>query len=239
MKVRKRLVSCILLFLFVLLIVGGCAKTQVTNREPVPGLFPRPANVWVYDFAVSPAEIPSDSAFAGQYGRGPMNYTAEDLETGRVVGARIAMELVKHISKMGLPSIRAVPGAKPQINDVILRGYIISFDVGDAKKRIGIGLASGTSGLEVAVEGYQVTAQGLRLLGSGTGESGGGKTPGMAVGGAAWIATGNPAGFILSTGMKIYGEASGKSTIEGRADDTAKEIAEILKKRFQGQGWIY
>jgi len=38
--------------------------------------------------------------------------------------------------------------------------------------------------------------------------------------------------------MKIYGEESGKSTIEGRADATAKEIAATIKPRFQQQGWI-
>ena len=32
--------------------------------------------------------------------------------------------------------------------------------------------------------------------------------------------------------------ASGNATIEGRAKATAKEIAEVLKKRFQEEGWI-
>ena len=38
--------------------------------------------------------------------------------------------------------------------------------------------------------------------------------------------------------MKVYGEASGSDTIEGRAKATAKEIADVLKQRFQQQGWI-
>ena len=38
--------------------------------------------------------------------------------------------------------------------------------------------------------------------------------------------------------MKVYGEESGKSKVEGRAKDTAKEIADVLKKRFQEQGWV-
>lgn len=52
------------------------------------------------------------------------------------------------------------------------------------------------------------------------------------------IATANPAGLIVSGGMKVYGEYSGSSKIEGRAKATAKEIAEVLKKRFQEEGWI-
>jgi hypothetical protein len=34
------------------------------------------------------------------------------------------------------------------------------------------------------------------------------------------------------------GEKSGKGKIEGRADQTAKEIADVIKKRSQDQGWI-
>jgi hypothetical protein len=55
---------------------------------------------------------------------------------------------------------------------------------------------------------------------------------------AGLIATGNPVGLIVGTGAKIYGEKSGKSTIEGRAEQTAKEIADQLRKRFEEQGWI-
>ncbi len=52
------------------------------------------------------------------------------------------------------------------------------------------------------------------------------------------IATHNPVGLIVSGGMKIYGEASGSSKIEGRAKQVAKEIANRLKTRFEEQGWI-
>jgi hypothetical protein len=46
---------------------------------------------------------------------------------------------------------------------------------------------------------------------------------------AVVIATGNPIGLIVVGGMRIYGEASGKSTIEGRAKATADAIAEHSK----------
>jgi len=92
--------------------------------------------------------------------------------------------------------------------------------------------------LRTAVEGYQMTAQGLRKLGSGTVDSGGGKSPGAALGVVGLVATGNPARLIVSTGMKVYGEASGSSKVEGRAKQTAKEIADVLRQRFEQQGWI-
>ncbi len=236
MKSNKYVGLC----LVALLIFVGCAKTKVTNREQiVSGQLPRPANIWVYDFAATPTDVPADSAIAGQYSRDVSAETKDHIILGRQLGAQIAAELVKQIREMGMLAKHAVPGSKLQINDLIVRGYLVSYDEGDAKKRVGIGLGRGSSALQVVVEGFQVTAQGLRLLGTGSTESGSGKTPGAAVGAATWIATGNPAGFIVSTGMKVYGEKSGKSTVEGRADQTAKEIAEVLKKRFQEQGWIY
>jgi hypothetical protein len=101
-----------------------------------------------------------------------------------------------------------------------------------------IGFGSGASELRTAVEGFQMTPQGLRKLGSGTVDSVGNQTPGGAVGVAGLIATGNPAGLIVSSGMKLYGERSGSSTLEGRAAATAKEIAAQIRPRFQQQGWI-
>ena len=69
-------------------------------------------------------------------------------------------------------------------------------------------------------------------------KSGGSKTPGAVLGVVGLIASGNPAGLIVSSGMKIYGEESGSAKVEGRAKQTAKEIADQLKIRFQQQGWI-
>jgi hypothetical protein len=52
------------------------------------------------------------------------------------------------------------------------------------------------------------------------------------------VSSGNPLGLIVSSGMKIYGEKSGKNTVEGREKQAVKEIAEILQDRFKQQGSI-
>ena len=39
-------------------------------------------------------------------------------------------------------------------------------------------------------------------------------------------------------GVKVYGQVSGRNTLEGRAKSTADEIAQQLKVRFQERGWI-
>lgn len=231
--------SNIVLCLFTLLVVSGCASTQITSRQELAtGQLPRPEHILVYNFVATPADVPADSALAGQYSEHSTPQSAEQVATGRQVGAEVAEKLVEDIRAMGLPAELASIQTTPQINDILLRGYLLSVVEGSAAKRVLIGFGSGASDLQVAVEGFQMTAQGLRKLGSGTLNSGGSKTPGAALGIAGLLATGNPVGLIVSGGMKLYGEKSGKSTIEGRAEQTAKEIADVLRKRFEEQGWI-
>ena len=226
-------------YLLALLIFAGCASTQVTGRdELVTAKLPRPNTIWVYDFAATPEDVPDESALAGRHSEHDTPQTAKEIATGRRLGAEIEEKLVKRIQGMGLPAEHAVKATKPQINDLVFRGYLISYNAGSEAKRLLIGFGSGASDLKVAVEGFQMTAQGLRKLGSGTTDAGGGKTPGADLGVASLLATHNPAGLIVSTGMKIYGEESGKSTVKGRAEQTAKEIADVLEKRFQEEGWI-
>jgi Domain of unknown function (DUF4410) len=235
MKSRGRIVSC----LFALAVIGGCASTEVADRQTlVSGKIPRPDHIWVYDFAATPPEVSADSALAGQHSPHPTPQTAEQIATGRQVGTEIAAQLVEEIRGMGLPAERASSRTRPQINDLAIRGYLLSIDEGSAEKRVAIGLGSGSSELRAAVEGYQVTPQGLRKLGSGTLDSAGSKTPGVALGVAGLLGTGNPAGLIVSGVMKGYGESSGSSTIEGPAKATAKEIADQIRPRFEQQGWI-
>ena len=139
---------------------------------------------------------------------------------------------------MGLPAEQASTFTMPQINDLVIKGYLLSIDEGSATKRVTIGFGYGGSNLTTAVEGFQMTAQGLRKLGSGTLDSGGGRTPGATLGALTFIATANPVGLIVGLGFKGYGEFSGSAKIEGRGKETAKEIAKMIKPKFQEQGWI-
>jgi len=233
MKYRNHVV----LSLFAVVVVAGCASTKVTNRQQlVTGQLPRPNEIWVSDFAATAADVPAGSAFAGQ--AADASQTPEEIATGQRLGAEIASQLVQQVQAMGMPAARGGAGTTPQINDLVIRGYLVSVQEGSAAERVAIGFGAGASELKTAVEGFQMTAQGLRKLGSGSVDAGGGKSPGAALGVVGLIATANPAGLIISGGMKAYGEASGSSTVEGRAKATAKEIADVLKERFEQQGWI-
>ena len=238
MKFRSRALLC----LFAIALVAGCASTTVTQQTPVstPGLA-RPNQIWVYDFVAAPADMPADSSLAGQVGAPTKPPTHAELETGREYGAMITKQLVKDIQGMGMPAIEAGPGSAPQVGDGVIRGYIVSTEggrAGNMVKRMVIGFGSGTAEMDTVVEGFMMTPQGLRKLGSGTLTSSGNKTPGLVVPAAVAIASANPVGLIIVGGTKIYGEASGRSGLEGRAKSTADEVAVQLKIRFQDRGWI-
>lgn len=218
---------------------SGCASTRVTRQEPLAGgYFPRPSQILVMDFAATAAEVPADSAVAREFAVAEVPQTPEEIQAGRELGAELAETLATKIRAMGLPALRARPASKARINDIVIRGFLVSVEEGSAAKRVGIGFGAGASELHTVVEAYQVTANGLRKLGSGKVESGGAKTPGAALGAATLVATANPVGLIVSTGMKVHGERSGKSKLEGRAEATAQEIADAFRERFQEQGWI-
>jgi hypothetical protein len=227
------------LSLITLLTLSGCAKTTVTDREQVvTGKLPHPETIWVYDFAATPADLPIKTSLDKEYFSGSETQSPEQIVEGRKLGKEIETELVYLIREMGMNAEHAITGTTPQVNDIVFQGYILSYKEGSEKERVVLGLGAGNSDLKVAVEGLQMTTGGLRLLGSGSTDAEGNKTPGGAVGLATLIATHNPAGLIISTGMKVYDEKSGAGKVEGRAKQTAKEIADILKKRFEEQGWL-
>jgi uncharacterized protein DUF4410 len=234
MKSRSHIVLCL-----ISLVVAGCASTNVTQQTPMssPGLA-RPNSIWVYNFVANPAEMPADSSISGAVAAPSTPPTAEQIEEGHRLGALIAQDLVGDINQMGLTAVQAGPGSTPQPGDGVIRGYLVSVQGGGAVKRFVIGFGAGTSEMDTVVEGYAVTPQGWRKLGSGTLSSSGNKMPGMVAPAAVAIATGNPLGLIVVGGMKVYGETSGKNTLEGRAKATADAISEQLKIRFQDRGWI-
>jgi Domain of unknown function (DUF4410) len=227
------------LFSFALAVLAGCASTKVTQQTPmVNEAIARPNQIWVYDFVASPADVPADSPLSSQVSAPSKPQTAKQIATGNQLGAFIAKELVADIQAMGLSAVQAGPGSSPQVGDGVIRGYLVSVEGGSTVKRFIIGFGSGKSEMDTVVEGYQMTPEGLRKLGSGTLSSSGAKTPGAVVPAAVAIASGSPVGLIVVGGAKIYSEVSGRNSVQGRAKATADAIAEQLKIRFQDRGWI-
>jgi hypothetical protein len=221
-------------------IAAGCASTKVTNQDSQVGseALARPETIHVYPFAAAQADIPSWSAAAARYAAPAKPQTPDELAAGRELGALVAKELVAEIREMGLAASEASSGTSPKVNDLMITGYFEAVEEGSAAKRVLLGFGSGAAELKTAVEGYQMTGKGPRLLGSGELTSGGNKTPGAVAPLVVLAATANPIGLVVAGTAKLAGEATGRATIEGAAKRTAEEIAEQLEARFRKQGWI-
>ena len=142
----------IVMCMILMLVTVACASTKVADQEQlVTGQIPRPGQIWVYDFAATAADLPANSQLASQASENTAEQTAEHIEHGRKLGALIATALVEKIRATGMPAEHGVSGRTPQIDDLVIRGYLVSFDEGDATKRVGIGLGKGSSELKAAM----------------------------------------------------------------------------------------
>lgn len=232
-----RLISCAL----AVGLIAGCASTEVTEQETTPaGMEPiaKPAMIHVYPFAASLADVPAWTAAAIRYPAPDVPQSEEEQELGRALGLQVAEDLVAEIQEMGLPALLASNTAHPMVDDVLITGYFEAVEQGSAAERVLLGFGSGNADLRTAVEGYQMTSLGPRLLGSGKVESGGSKTPGVVAPLVVLAATGNPIGLVATGTAKVVGEGIGKNEIDSAAKRTAEEIAKRLEVRFEELGWI-
>lgn len=226
-------------WLFALVVLTGCASTNVTERQAYTGeKLARPDRIIVHDFAATPADVHAESTLPSDSAGAATPQTAEDVEVGRKLGAEVAKQLVADLQGMGLPAVQAAGQPPPRVGDIVIKGSFVSVEEGRAGKRVLVGFGSGASDLRTVVEGYLMTSEGLRKLGGGEVASEGSKMPGMVAPLAVAAATANPIGLLVVGGMKLHGEMTGSSTIEGRAKSTADEIAAQLKVAAEKQGWI-
>lgn len=205
-------------WLVAVLALAACAKTVVTERQHtlLEERLPRPEHIFVYDFAATAEEVPANSALAGHPSVVSASQTPQEIEIGRQVGAEVAKALVADIDAMGLPAVRGTSESTPVPGDLVIRGYLLSVQSGSELERVAVGMGKGNAELKTAVEGFRVTDHGLEKLGGASVDSGGGKTPGAAVPLVVALATKNPLGLIVSTGVKLHEENTGASTIQGR-----------------------
>ncbi len=229
----KRL-SLTVISMFALTVLAGCASSDVTSRRSYVAdeEMARPGRIIVHNIAATPGDVPADAAVAGHYDRRDTPQTAEEIELGRQLGARVADELVQKILDMGMPAERAGSGPAPQPGDLVIKGEFVSIDEGSRLKRMLIGFGAGAAELKTFVEGYQVTADGLRPLGSAEVEAGGGKMPGMLVPIGVGAAAGDVAKTAAIAGGVNVAQELGPESMRSAANRTAEEIAKVLEQSF-------
>jgi len=223
-----------------LLLVTGCASSAVTQRQSAAASqnLARPAHVIVYDFAGAPADVPPDSVIAKLYQQRDVPQTPEEVALGRKLGQLVAQDLVKKLTAAGIPALAAAVAPVPLVGDAVIRGEFISTDEGSRLKRVLIGFGSGAAELKTLAEAYEVTASGLRPIGSTVISSEGGQLPGMLVSLGVGAATGGLAAAAAVGTTTAVVKETGSESLEAAAERTADEISKLIVDAYKKRGWM-
>jgi hypothetical protein len=230
--------------LAVALALAGCGSdtdSEVTNKMSKKDRknLPPPTQILVYDFAVSPGEIPADSAArSGLQGAGDDPYNnPQRTQLEHQIAAVLAEQLVEELQDLDLPARRWSGPAPAGEGVYTIEGQFVTIDEGNAAARMIVGFGAGGTELETRVQAYVVEPAGKRLLAEATVNSESSSAPGLAatlpVGSAiSGIAT----AAAINTGVGTIRELN--TDVREGAEDTARAIVELMEPRMEQMEWI-
>jgi hypothetical protein len=220
--------------------LASCAPTQVQSTYQRNAAMPRPEQVLVYDFAVSPIDVQLDRGLSGQVVEAAKGTprTEQELQLGQKAARALSNELVSRINAMGLPARRVVGAPARWEKAVLIEGQFVSIDQGNSTERNVIGLGIGRSQVQTLVQVYETRNTQLVKLQEFATDAASGIRPGaaetMGVGAAAGTLGVSAAVTAAGTvGSELFG-----ATVEADAQRTAANIADKLQAYFAQQGWI-
>jgi hypothetical protein len=223
------------------LVLASCASTdaEVTKQRADDTRLPYPQAIYVYDFAVSPAEVPYGSVAAPRLAGAvdDPNETPKREKLEHQIADVVATKLVAELQELGLPAVRW-RGTLPLNKDAYtIEGQFLTIDEGSALGRMIIGFGVGGTELRVLVQAYHLDGKQKKLLGEAEVSAESSSAPGLAatlpVGGAI---SGTVAAASLATGVGVVREMN--TDVREGAEDTAEAIVELLKPRMEAQGWF-
>ncbi|MFZ0826616.1 MAG: DUF4410 domain-containing protein [Verrucomicrobiia bacterium] len=221
---------------------AGCASTQVTSQSEYEGFLPKPRQVLVHNFAVSPEEVTLDSGITadiqGLVDKAPPR-TDQERVIGRQVADALANHLVTEIQALGLPASRATGTPPADGNNTLqIKGQFVSIDEGNQTERVVIGLGLGRTDVKTLTQVYD-HRNGTNILVNQFGiNAKSGDKPGAAeTMGAGAVAGHLVVSAVVSSGVAVGSEAF-SANVDADADRTAKKIAAQLKDLFLTEGWI-
>lgn len=224
--------------------LAGCGSdtdAEITNKMSKQDrkTLPAPTQILVYDFAVSPGEVPADSAAAGRLrgaGDDP-NTNAQRTQLEHQIAGIVAEALVEDLQDLDLPARRWSGPAPAGPGIYTIEGQFVTIDEGNAAARMIIGFGAGGTEMRTLVQAYASEATGKRLLAEATVDAESSNAPGLAatlpVGAAiSGIAT---AGAV-NTGVGMVRELN--TDVREGAEDTARAIVDLMEPRLERLGWI-
>ncbi|HEV8388313.1 MAG TPA: DUF4410 domain-containing protein [Dongiaceae bacterium] len=225
----------------ILLLLAGCAstKTEVTQERAEDTKLPYPKAIYVYDFAVAPAEVAYGSAAAPRLAGAvdDPNETPKRDKIEHQVADVLAAKLVAELQELGLPAVRW-RGTPPKNDDAYtIEGQFLTIDEGNAAAQLIIGFGVGGTEVRVLAQAYHLDNGRTKLLGEAEVSAESSKAPGLAatlpVGAAV---SGSAAAASVATGVGVVRTVNSK--VRKGAEDTAEAIVELLKPRMEEQGWF-
>lgn len=224
----------------IILILTACAPTKVKTLSETSVQMPRPDQIYVYEFAVSPDEVKLDrgiSARIEEYVKKTPR-TEEERAVGRAVASALAKHLVTDIQALGMPA-RLSSGNLPLEGNILeIDGQFISIDEGNRTERVVIGLGAGRTNVKTLVQIYDARGGKRALVNEFDADAKSGYKPGMAETMGAGAAAGHLGASAALSGALAVGSEEFSATVEDDAKRMAKSIEKELHKFFATQGWI-
>jgi hypothetical protein len=205
------------------------------------GSLPKPEQIIVFDFAVTPGDVKVDSGLSARAARSVEGKSTdeEQQKDAKKVARVLAKKLVQEISDMGLPAVHESDPAIAGSNvNLLVRGSFVSVDEGDRGERVAIGLGVGKSKVVIEVELVDWVSEGERVVDRFKVTAKSGDNPGA----AETMGAGAIAGHLLvSTAVTAGAQTANESfgaNVEADTGRAAKHAATLMKKFFVAQGWI-
>ena len=220
---------------------GSDTDTDVTKKLSKKDRknLPEPTQILVYDFAVSPGEIPAGSAAASKLqgaGDDPNN-NAQRTQLEHEIASVVADKLVEELQDLDLPAMRWRGPAPTGPGIYTLEGQFVTVDEGNAAMRMIIGFGAGGTEIKTLVQAYASEANGKRLLAEAEVSAESSSAPGLAATlpvGSAISGVGTAA--AIQTGIGTVRELN--TDVREGAEDTAKAIVELMEPRMEDMDWI-
>jgi len=219
----------------------SCNKGRVETTAYAPtGLLPRPSQVVVTDFLISPNAVKLDSGVGGILRR-QMSGTgdaATAAQSAREAQQALTETLINQLTAYGLRVEHLQRGAVPPPNSLLVQGQFESVDQGNRTRRTLIGLGAGKSSVTADAQIYYVTnPASAQFLTSFNGSADSGRMPGAAeTMGAGAAAQRLATSAALTAGSHALAEKY-KTGDAANAVRLGEALASQIGNYAVGQGW--
>jgi hypothetical protein len=221
------------------LFLVGCETTKKEAAPPpVQDLaFNYPKAIYVYDFAIAPAEVSYASVaaprFSGATDDPDKTEKRDALE--RDIADAVATQLVAKLQELGLPAVRW-RGTPPLNEDAyVIEGQFLTIGSNGVPDQKIVGFALGGGELRVLSQAYRVDGKQRKLLGEADVGSDS-AAPGLATTLPVAKLSATRAAASVATGVGVVRSVTSK--VKKGAEDTAAAVIEQLKPKMQEQGWF-